>query len=250
MINLIINLILGWVGALIVNYLSDELPRSRRISRPHCRACGAELALGYYLRLEACPYCRKKPTARHIAVLILGIIMAGLLYLFPIPSLGNYGALLWMTYFGVVAIIDLEHRLIMHPVSLVGAVLGAIFGIANHGVLNTILGGLAGFGIMLVFYLLGILFVRIASRSSGEEITEVALGFGDVNLAGVLGLLLGWPGVIGGIVLAIFLGGIVSGIFLVVQKIRKRYQAFQALPYGPFLVLSAVILFYLSQIVR
>jgi prepilin signal peptidase PulO-like enzyme (type II secretory pathway) len=155
-----------------------------------------------------------------------------------------------MTYFGVVVVIDLEHRLIMHPVSLAGAAIGCIFGIINHGLVNTVVGGAAGFGIMLLFYLLGVLFVRIASRSSGEEITEVALGFGDVNLAGVLGLLLGWPGVIGGIVLAIFLGGIVSGIFLVVQKVRKRYQAFQALPYGPFLVLSTVILFYLSQFVR
>jgi len=152
--------------------------------------------------------------------------------------------------FGLVVVIDLEHRLILHPVSLSGAVLGLIFGSLNHGILYTVIGGAAGFGIMLVFYMLGNLFIKFLSRSRGEEIDEVALGFGDVNLSGVIGLLLGWPGVIAGVFLAIILGGVVSGSFLIIQLFRKKYQAFQALPYGPFLVISAVLLLYFSQFVR
>jgi len=76
-----------------------------------------------------------------------------------------------------------------------------------------------------------------------------ALGFGDVNLAGVIGLLLGWPGIVGGIFLAIMIGGIVSGIFLLIQLLQKKYMAYQALPYGPFLVLSTIALFYISSLV-
>jgi prepilin signal peptidase PulO-like enzyme (type II secretory pathway) len=124
-----------------------------------------------------------------------------------------------------------------------------LFGINNHGVINTLIGGAGGFGIMLVFYFFGDLFVRYISRSRGEDIEEIALGFGDVNLAGVIGLLLGWPGVVGGVFVAILLGGVVSGVFLLFQIIRKKYQAYQALPYGPFLVLSAIILFYISSLV-
>ncbi len=181
--------------------------------------------------------------------MVLGPILAGLMYFFPTPNLGLWGGILWLILFGLVIVIDLEHRLILHPVSLTGAVLGIIFGSVNHGILNTILGGAAGFGIMLVFYLLGILFLRFLSRNRDEEIDEVALGFGDVNLAGVIGLLLGWPGVIAGVFVAILLGGVISGIFLVVQKIRKKYQAFEALPYGPFLVISVVLVLYYSQFV-
>jgi len=88
------------------------------------------------------------------------------------------------------------------------------------------------------------------SRKRGEDIDEVALGFGDVNLAGVIGLLLGWPGVIAGVFLAIIIGGAISGLFLLLQLFRKRYEAFQALPYGPFLVISVVLLLYYSQFVR
>ncbi len=103
---------------------------------------------------------------------------------------------------------------------------------------------------MMGFYLLGEVFVKVLSKSRGEEINEVALGFGDVNLAGIIGLLLGWPGVIGGIFLTILMGGIVSGLFLVLQMFRKKYQAFQALPYGPFLVISVLLPMYISRFVR
>jgi leader peptidase (prepilin peptidase)/N-methyltransferase len=169
------------------------------------------------------------------------------LALFPAENLGVIGSLAWLFYFGVVVVIDLEYRLILHPVSLVGALLGLVFGILNHGVLNTILGGMAGFGIMLAFYFLGVLFIRFISKTRGDDIDEVALGFGDVNLAGVIGLLLGWPGIVGGIFLAIIIGGVVSGIVVVMGMIQKKYQAFQALPYGPFLVISAAALLYISS---
>ena len=181
---------------------------------------------------------------------VLGPLLAGLIYYFPPPNLGLWGGILWLILFGLIVVIDLEHRLILHPVSLTGAALGIIFGSINHGFLNTILGGAAGFGIMMVFYMFGNLFIKFLSRRRGEEIDEVALGFGDVNLAGVIGLLLGWPGVIAGVFLAIIIGGVISGIFLLIQIFRKRYEAFQALPYGPFLVISAVLLLYYSQFVR
>jgi leader peptidase (prepilin peptidase)/N-methyltransferase len=250
MITFLGNLVLGWAGSILVNYLADVLPVHRRLIRPYCLGCQSQNTWRQYLYLAPCDDCGRRLSTRHLVVLILGPVLAGLVYFFPIENLGNYGAQLWMSYFGLVVIIDLEHRLILHPVSLVGGLLGAIFGSFNHGLVNTLLGGAAGFGIMLVFYYLGELFVHLVSKSRGEEITEIALGFGDVNLAGVIGLLLGWPGIVGGLFLAIFLGGIVSGLFLLVQSVRKKYQAFQALPYGPFLVLSAVVLFYISQIVR
>ena len=250
MITFLINMILGWIGANLVNYLADVLPNERKITGPKCDRCGEPLSWKYYILLNSCRHCGTKPSLRHKAVLILGMVFSGLLAQFPVESLGNYGAILWLVYFSVVIVIDLEHRLIMHAVSITGAGLGLIFGSLNHGLLDTVLGGGAGFGLMLIFYFLGELFVRVLSKSRGEEIEEIALGFGDVNLAGVIGLLLGWPGIIAGIILAILIGGVVSGGFLVLQVLRKKYQAYQALPYGPFLVLSAVVLFYISRLIR
>jgi leader peptidase (prepilin peptidase)/N-methyltransferase len=84
------------------------------------------------------------------------------------------------------------------------------------------------------------------SRIRNQEIDEIALGFGDVNLSGVIGLLLGWPGVLAGLVGAIILGGVVSGLYLAWQAVNKRYEAFSALPYGPFLALSALFLLFIA----
>ncbi|MCJ7717212.1 MAG: A24 family peptidase [Anaerolineales bacterium] len=247
MYSLLLIPILGWAGSSIVNYLADRLPVYRKISPPICPVCNHPLSWQYYGLLGGCKHCDHKPGVRHKVVLFLGIFLSLLLVFFPPASLGVYGGLVWLVYFGLIVVIDVEHRLILHPVSLAGAVLGLIFGTLNHGILPTIIGGAAGFGIMLVLYFLGELFVRFLAKSRGEEIDEVALGFGDVNLAGVIGLLLGWPGITAGLILAILIGGIVSGIFLVIQVIRKKYNAFQALPYGPFIVLSAVLLLFLAD---
>ncbi len=186
------------------------------------------------------------PRLRPWIVLVLSSILICLTYLFPPDSLGFWIGWIWVMYFALVIVIDIEHRLILHPVSLFGALLGLVTGWINHGFWFTLLGGTAGFGIMLGLYFLGILFVRLMSRIRNQEIDEIALGFGDVNLSGVIGLLLGWPGVLVGLVGAIILGGIVSGFYLVWQALNKKYQAFSALPYGPFLALGAMFLLFLA----
>jgi leader peptidase (prepilin peptidase)/N-methyltransferase len=155
-----------------------------------------------------------------------------------------------LTYFGVVFVIDVEHRLIMHPVSWIGMILCFGAGWYLHGIWNSILGGFVGYLIMLAFYYLGDVFGRWLSQRRGEEYTEVALGFGDVNLSGILGLILGWPGVLVGLLLAILMGGIFSVMYIIGKLIMRRYQAFSAIPYGPFLIASAVLLLYFKDVIK
>lgn len=243
--DFLLYLTLGIVGAWLINYLSDVLPVYRKIVPLRCPHCLTEQDWRSYLIYTRCEGCGKLPARRHLIVFIIVPILSTLMGIFPASVLGSFGSILWLIYFSLIVVIDLEHRLILHPVSLVGAGLGLIFGSVAHGFLNTLLGGLAGFVIMLILYLMGEAFVRLLSQRRGEQIEEVALGFGDVNLAGIIGLLLGWPGVIGGLFLTVLIGGCVSGVYLMVQKLRKRYQAFQALPYGPFLVISVLVLLFL-----
>lgn len=145
-------------------------------------------------------------------------------------------------YFGLVAVIDLEHRLVLHPVSLAGAGLGLVVGWLLHGFLPTLLGGVAGFAIMLGLYALGGVFAKWMAKRRGEPIEEVALGFGDVNLAGVCGLMLGWPGITAGLVIGILLGGGVSLAIILGQLAAKKYKPFTAIPYAPFIILGTIIL--------
>ncbi len=85
----------------------------------------------------------------------------------------------------------------------------------------------------------------MAKRRNQE--VEDALGFGDVNLAGIVGLLLGWPEVVGGLLLAIIAGGVVSGLIMLVMAVLRKYKAMTAIPYAPFLILGAIIFLYIPK---
>ena len=128
MVTFIINIVLGYFGAVAVNYLADVLPVHRKLIVPNCPICEGEKSWKDYFLVTACKHCGSRPTSRHLIVLILGPVISGVLYFFPVENLGNYGSILWLIYFGLVIVIDLEYRLIMHPVSLVGALMGLFFG--------------------------------------------------------------------------------------------------------------------------
>jgi prepilin signal peptidase PulO-like enzyme (type II secretory pathway) len=235
-----LGLLAGW----LVNYLSDALPATRRFSRPTCPQCGSAFSTADYLLLRPCPSCGKARSWRTYitqAILFLG---TAFIWISPPKSLNFWVAYILLIYLAVVFVIDLEHRLILHPVSLTGAALGLAIGASVHGLSTALIGGAVGFGAMLALYYLGEVFTRFMSKRRGQEIDEVALGFGDVNLAGVIGLMLGWPLIIFGLLFAILLGGAFSLIFVAFMLSRKKYEAFSAIPYAPFLVLSVIYVFY------
>jgi leader peptidase (prepilin peptidase)/N-methyltransferase len=157
--------------------------------------------------------------------------------------------LLILLYFSIVVVIDVEHHLILHPVSLFGGVLAFVIGVWKHGTLDTIIGGITGAGIMFILYLIGKLFVRFIVHRNNDSFSDEALGFGDVILGGVLGLLLGWPAIMGSLVLTILLAGIFSLGFILFTSITRRYHAYQFIPYGPFLIGGAAILFFFRDII-
>lgn len=247
----LISALVGWLCGWLVNYLADVLPVTRSLSRPTCPACQASYRWSDYLFLRNCAQCGARRRLRAPAVQILMTAASVLLWLFPRPYLPYPLAMLLLTYFIIVAVIDLEHRLVLHPVSLFGAFLGLGAGIflrsgssLLHGITSTLLGGAAGFGIMLVFYFAGQLYVRRMARTRGLPADEVALGFGDVNLAGIIGLTLGWPSVIAGLFFAVLGGGLVSLLIVVSMLATKKYRAFAAIPYAPFLILAAIYLLF------
>ena len=172
---------------------------------------------------------------------------------FAHPAKLGFGlSLLILTYFYIVAVIDLEHHDILRSLSLLGLVLTSLSGFLMHGWLSTLLGGLAGFGIMYLFYLFGKLFTRVRTRKLGKtpDDTEEALGSGDVTLATILGLFLGWPltwfGLLLGTLLAGFTGLVVVLVLVFIRQYRK--QAFMVfIPFGPAFILSTVLLTYLPN---
>jgi len=249
---LIIPLILGWLSGWLVNYLADVLPFIRKFNRPVCPACQTKFKWTDYLLFRNCVNCGKQRGPRTLIVQAAMTVAPVLMWIFPGQTLPFPLAFILLVYLAVVLVIDLEHRLILHPVSIAGAVLGLGIGVflrgqhsIAYGITSTLLGGAAGFGVMLVFYFIGELFVKRMSKKRGLPADEVALGFGDVNLSGILGLLLGWRAIFACLFFAILAGGLVSLVIILGMLIAKKYKAFTAIPYAPFLILSAIYFLFL-----
>ncbi len=251
---------LGWVAGIFVNYASDVLPLTRRFSQPACPNCQSAFSWMDYLTLRGCRNCGTRRSLRTWAVQIVAVASFLYFWLFPPSGLGLALGLTVLTYFGIIIVIDLEHRLILHPTSLAGAVLGLIVGTIIYskadgiltGVLTSALGGIAGFGIMFILYQFGAFVARIRTRrmqtAGQDDDGEEALGGGDVYLAGVLGLMLGWPNIILGLTYGVLIGGFISILAIIQLFIKKRYaenSMMTFIPYGPSLILGAFyVLFF------
>lgn len=188
---------------------------------------------------QRCASCGTKPGWRWS--IVQAICLAGFVWLsYQHPeALGLGWSMFWLAYLLLVIVIDVERRLIMHIVAVVGAAAGIVTGININGIKSTLVGGAIGFLIMLVFYGLGIVYARWSSRRQEEEIAEgEALGFGDVTFSLVMGLVLGVPNILYGLVTAILLAGLAGLLAIIPSIIQKRYNPNLALPYGPFLALS------------
>lgn len=239
--------ILGWLVGAVINYLSDVLPASRKITSATCPVCHQPRTVLDYVTMQPCGQCGKRRAFRAWAVELLSAYLTVSQWYHPSPRLGFWLGTILLMYFGVVAVIDIENRLIIHATSLFGALFGGAVGLWLHGLVSTLLGGLAGFGIMFFLYGLGWLLAKGMGKLAGKEITEDALGFGDIILSTVLGLLLGWPGIGLGLVYTIFIAGMGSLLIILVQLIRRKYQAFSAVAFGPYLLIAACLLLYMPK---
>lgn len=247
LLNLFWVIPVSFMIGLFVNFASDVLPFKRTLlTKPFCTKCKQTFDLFHYITFGKCRHCGTQQNLRHVLlpILLSGILTGSFLYLANIVEW--IAATLIFTFLSMIFVIDLEHRLILHPTSIFGAVLFFIIGTITNGLLKTLLGGAAGFLIMFALYYLGIIFSKWMSKRRGEEIAEVALGFGDVNLSGVVGLLLGWPGIGLCLFFAILSGGLFSGGYLLIQLIKRKYEAFTPIPYAPFIILSSIYILYLS----
>ena len=251
--TLVVPILLGLLAGWLVNYLTDVLPDTRRFSQPACPHCGTLFGWQDYLLLRAC----KNGHPRNMRVGIVQIILlAASIYTWiqPPSNLGYFPGLILSIYFGVVFVVDLEHRLILHPTSIIGTVLGLIVGIMGHGVSPTLLGGLGGLLIMLTFYGFGVLFTRIRTKrmkALGQETDdEEALGSGDVILVTILGFIVGWPLIWLCLLYGILLGGFASLFIILWLILSGKYKTsvfMTFIPYGPYFIITAALIIFFPK---
>lgn len=133
-------------------------------------------------------------------------------------------------FFLVVAVIDLEHRLVLNRMIVPAApvLLVANLWLREVTVNSLLLGAAAGFGFFLILALLA----------------PGGMGMGDVKLAGLIGLTIGLSNIVVALFIAIFVGGIAGAAILIQNRILRRPLRGQTMAYAPYLVMGVwVVLF-------
>lgn len=224
--------VLGLSVGSFLNVLIDRLPRGEQIfkGRSYCESCKKTLAwydlipLFSWLVLRGrCRWCHSPIGIQYPLVeFISGALFILVFFFLSQDLLSIIYYLLFISALIVIFVADLKYQIIPDEVIFPTIALTIIFQIINHrleliDVINPIASGL---GASLFFLALVLL-----TRGRG-------MGVGDVKLAVLMGLLLGFPGILVALYLA-FLTGAILGVILVLLG-KKRFG--QKIPFGPFLV--------------
>lgn len=136
-----------------------------------------------------------------------------------------------LSAFAIVTLfVDIDHLLILDVVTLPVAAIGLLVALDNGRAVDALEGAAVGVGLFGLIYL--------ATRGAG-------LGFGDVKLAGCLGLYLGLAHSIAAFAAAFIVGAILAIPVLLTRKRRAK----DVLPLGPFLVLGALVVTFAPGLV-
>ena len=228
------------VNALAERVAGDEEPPWRSDT---CQACRAALpakrlvpVVGVWLLGRRCPACGARLTLRRPLIeLALGLIFPLLLLHISapgmplrLPPLAVFAIeALASAVLALIFVVDLEHHLVLDvvvfPTAAVAVALALV--LDRKSLAAMLFGVLVSGGLFLVLYGAGLLFYRAE-----------ALGFGDVKLAVLLGILVGWPGIIGALTLCALFAGASTVLLLGLGRVSKHtYIAF-----GTFMSAGAV----------
>jgi leader peptidase (prepilin peptidase) / N-methyltransferase len=237
--------VLGLAIGSFLNVVIYRVPRDESLLRPgsHCPRCQAPIrpwhnvpVLSWLVLRGRCAGCRERISLRYPLVELgtAALFVAVTAKFGAVPVLPAY---LYLAAIAVaLALIDLDvHRLpnaIVLPSYVVGAVLLAP-AVVVHRDVDAATRALVGMAVLWAFY-----FALAYAYPGG-------MGFGDVKLAGVLGLYLGWLGwseLLVGTFAAFLLGGLV-GAALMAARLAKRKTA---LAFGPYMLAGAFVAVFVA----
>jgi leader peptidase (prepilin peptidase)/N-methyltransferase len=233
--------VLGLAVGSFLNVVIYRVPRGESVVRPgsHCPNCQTAIrpwhnvpVFSWLVLRGRCATCKTRISVRYPLV-ELG---TAALFVAVTARLGLSAALPAYLYLAAItialALIDVDvQRLpnaIVYPSYLVGAGLLVVAG-GVDGDWAAVGRGLLGMAALFVFYL-GLSFTY---KGRG-------MGLGDVKLAGVLGLYLGWLGwssLLVGVFAGFLLGGLIGGTLLALRRAGLRTQ----FPFGPSMLAGAFI---------
>lgn len=252
--------ILGISFGSFINVIVDRLSKGKKINgRSKCDFCRKTLSpldlipiFSYIFLKGRCRYCNKKLSIQYPLVELLTGLLTIITYLIIENNLGiisldslligNLSSkellntlfiLLQILHFIFIALLlwtiflmDLKYLIIADELQISLALLSIPLFIKNP-----LMHSIGAIVISSIFYSI----YRLTKRKG--------MGFGDVKLAFVIGLMLGlWDGLIA-VYLGFMFGGIVGIVLLLLQKKKMKSK----IAFGPFLVIGTYLMLFLSN---
>ena len=227
--------LLGLVLGSFYNVVIYRLPRKLSLVKPgsSCPKCGHRLGIGelvpvlsFLWQKGACKKCGEKIALRYPLV----ELTTGLGFLAVYWHSSSLGQLLvglvFLSLLLLLALIDLEHKLLPNILTIPGLVLGLIFALFGwtSSFWLSVLG--AGVGFLLMF--------AIALISRG------GMGMGDVKFMAMIGAFLGWKSVFYVLFGASLLGSMGGILYLYLTKQDRKTP----IPFGPSMAVAALIAYF------
>lgn len=232
--------ILGLAVGSFLNVVVWRVPRGESIISPPsaCPGCGRAIrardnvpVLSWLILRGRCRDCSMSISARYPLVELLTAVVFGIMAWtfsesWALPAYLVFGAIAVALAFIDLDTHTLPNAIVLPAYPVIGGLL--VVGSALEGDWWALVrAGIAGV-VLWTFY-----FVLAIAWPGG-------MGFGDVKLAGVVGLVLGWCGwgsvVVGGFG-AFLLGGVAAGVLMASGRVGRK----DGVPFGPWLLLGALI---------
>lgn len=243
----LIILIIGLLIGSFLNVVIYRLPRRESIAFPpsHCPHCRHKLAwydllpvISFISLKGKCRYCKQQISFIYPLVEVVTGIMFLSIYLF-LPSTGMVFLvylLIMTSVFITIFFTDFKYGIIPFQVVMVGVLTTVsylLYSFSFFTITSHLLSSLSAFASFLFLFLI--------TKGRG-------MGFGDVVLALLMGLFLGFPNIVFALYIAFLTGACISLILVLLGSKRFRHDT---IPFGPFLVIGTFItVFYGNSILQ
>jgi leader peptidase (prepilin peptidase)/N-methyltransferase len=228
----------GLLAGFVINVIATRLAANRPLIGPlHCTrsphpitASQAAPVLGYALQRGSCSTCGQRISISYPVVeLAMGAIWAAL---FAVEGFGLTFAFhaLYAAILMLVLVNDWKHRDIYVTVIAAGSAVAIAGSLLVPGA--SLVGALIGAGVAGAFFAFAYLLAKLIFPRIEEP-----LGFGDILLALLMGLMLGWPNVVG----ALLVGPLLAGAATVLLLLSRRRKMGDFIPYGVALCAAAIL---------
>lgn len=227
-------LILGLIVGSFLNVCIYRVPRGESIAFPpsHCAACSTPIkkydlvpVISFIFLGGRCRYCRDKISFQYpITELITGAVYIILFLTFGL-SIEFVFYIILTSILILTSIIDLKTGYIYEYISFIGIGFGIAFVVYKYFTLGEflpyIIGGVVVALILSIFAIFG------------------GMGWGDVEIAFMCGLYLGFSSSLLMLFLSIIIGGIIGIIILILRKNKGKED--NTMPFGPCIALGCFI---------